>query len=133
MIDSDRFSGNMLNVFMELGQIYKAAQAYERPLLKPISGASTLDYLKDEVVKIRINGKSTSAYLDPTEAYVIISEKVQHKFDIQLIYSRPNYAVGIIKQIKLGGFTLENLLCRITKENVPTTIGYNVEGFLHSI
>ncbi len=126
MIDSDRFSGNMFNVFMELGQIYEAAQAYERPLLKPISGASTLDYLKDEVVKIRINGKSTSAYLDPTEAYVIISEKVQHKFDIQLIYSRPNYAVGIIKQIKLGGFTLENLLCRITKENVPTTIGYNV-------
>ena len=85
-----------------------------------------MDYLKDESIKIRINGKSASGYLDPTEAYVIVSEKVQHKFDIQLIYSKSNYAVGIIKQLKIGDFIFENSLCRITKENVPTTIGYNV-------
>lgn len=126
MIDSDRFSGNMLNAFMELVQIYDALQSYEKPLLKPILDNSTLDYLKDESIKIRINGKSASGYLDPTEAYVIVSEKVQHKFDIQLIYSKSNYAVGIIKQLKIGDFIFENSLCRITKENVPTTIGYNV-------
>ena len=126
MIDSDRFSGNMLNAFMELVQIYDALQSYEKPLLKPTLDNSTLDYLKDESIKIRINGKSASGYLDPTEAYVIVSEKVQHKFDIQLIYSKSNYAVGIIKQLKIGDFIFENSLCRITKENVPTTIGYNV-------
>ena len=126
MIDSDRFSGNMLNAFMELLQIYDALQSYEKPSLKPTLDNSTLDYLKDESIKIRINGKSASGYLDPTEAYVIVSEKVQHKFDIQLIYSKSNYAVGIIKQLKIGDFIFENSLCRITKENVPTTIGYNV-------
>lgn len=80
-------------------------------------------------ISAEMNGKEMLVCVDPSEHWTSISDKTARRLKADRLGK--NGEVGLIRELRLGTFTVRNVLCRILPDKeAPVSLGFNVLGLL---
>lgn len=127
LLQSGSFTGEMQSETAAREKIYTAAKAFGAPTLSASTPKTAVRFAKDGVtIDGLVNEKACNLLIDPTEPYTLLSEKVAKKWKVDVLYTSADYTVGMVRSLTIGGFRLENVLCRIVaSEDRHVTVGFN--------
>lgn len=83
-------------------------------------------------VPAEMNGKEMLVCVDPSAQWTSISDKTARRLKADRLGK--NGEVGLIRELRLGAFTVRDVLCRILPDkDAPVSLGFNVLGLIPQV